>query len=189
MRQIIFGLFIFLAATSAQAADKASPEEVSSSIKQGLTLFDKGETRGAIAVLNKACDEGDGLGCSVLGYVYLWGDKKIPTDNNQKIISDPVKAAAAYEKGCALKDDAGCLYMAGMYMDGLGVEIDNKKVVLYLEKSCEYGSGDGCYALGSLYLNGDRVKKDKTQSDAYYKRACSLGATLACPDESANKNR
>lgn len=179
MRKIVLVLCFLLAAVSARAADNDT-KPVSAGVKSGLELIDKGDIKGAVEAFNKSCDGGDGFGCSIMGFIVMIGDEQTP--------GDPIKAATAYEKGCNLKDESGCLYLAGMYMDGTGVTKDSKKMASYLEKACNYGAPEGCFTLGSLYMSGEQqVKKDEKKGKEYLKKACDMGMQTACETDGAKK--
>ena len=61
-----------------------------------------------------------------------------------------------------------------MLFDGLVVEKDEKKALLYLHQAAQLRSRDACLLLGQLYELGRYVKKDHQKSLAYYQVASEI---------------
>jgi TPR repeat protein len=72
----------------------------------------------AFRFATRACDAGDGFGCSLLGLCYQDG---IGTE------WAPARAVAAYEKACKAGAGVGCYNLSGMYSGAHGVDADPEK--------------------------------------------------------------
>ena len=59
-------------------------------------------------------------------------------------LNDPKKAVALFDKGCTAGEASGCVNLAVMYRDGLGVAADQTKAIELVERACKLGLADVC---------------------------------------------
>lgn len=85
----------------------------------------------------KACDLGNGSGCSNLATIYI-------------ITNDFIKAKEYQEKGCELNHPKSCSGLADIYKKGNSVAVDKKKAKFFYNKACKLGSKIDCSYAKSL---------------------------------------
>lgn len=78
-------------------------------------------------------------------------------------------------------------YLAIMYAEGDGVNVDKRKALYWYIKAAEQGYSEAQYNLGLIYLQGDGVKKDIAIAKKYFTQACSLGIDKGCHDYNSLK--
>jgi TPR repeat protein len=123
-------------------------------------------SRAALAVLNKACNMGSGLGCDRAGDTL--------SDKDYKVL-DMAAAARAYDRGCSLGRGMACWSLSQMYFKGNGLPQDSKKGVALLAKACQGGSADECNDLALLWTRGQHgVTVDLEGAYRANRKACEL---------------
>ena len=81
---------------------------------------------------------------------------------------------------CLASKPEPCNNLGLLYVEGRGVEQDDKKASEYLKIACDFGDAVGCYHLGFLYKEGAGVEKDLSISKSYFKKACDEGVKESC---------
>lgn len=59
---------------------------------------------------------------------------------------DPVRAAAAYRRGCELDDGESCFQLSWLYQEGKGVAADAAQARQLSDKACRAGLAKACSA-------------------------------------------
>ena len=169
----------------------------------GVFAAMSGKGNVAAALLQKACDLGNGTGCSNLANLYSAGEV---------IPKNQAKAAALDIRGCELGESKACVNAALAHFDGIGVAKDleaahdyfkkgcdlghaesckntgvlhwegqdHARAVSYFEKACTGGDKGGCFNLGVAYYKGLGVTRDSAKARDYFDNACSKGDSAAC---------
>jgi TPR repeat protein len=131
----------------------------------------------AFPMLEKDCDDDDGLSCSELGTMYRDG---------YGAPFDLAKSVKLFQKGCDKGAGAACYSLAQLYdpdsyysyVQGREALIDRtyaKPYALY-EKACtRYDNFDSCYTAGR-WLSEGKVKGDLASVEKMAKRVCDLSA-------------
>lgn len=104
-------------------------------VSDGLAFHKQKDYLNAFKSYEKACDDGNALGCSSLGFMYSYG---------QGVNQDYFKAAELYKKGCDGGDAMGCFSLGGMYANGKGVKQNIKIAKELFGKACDGQISDGC---------------------------------------------
>ncbi|QKI90196.1 tetratricopeptide repeat protein [Thiomicrorhabdus xiamenensis] len=115
----------------------------------------------------KACHEGRGDACSVIGLAY---------DRNNNY----AKALAFYQKGCTYRDANSCTKIGLMYDSGRGVKKNPGKAIDFYSKACEYGDAETCNYLGAKYNNADGIKQNVAMAIDFFQKACNGGNADGC---------
>lgn len=104
-------------------------------------------------ILEAACNRGEPKGCAVLGYAFASGVLR----------EDHAKAAALYEKGCALATlDARdcCAELAKDLFWGRGVQKDRARARTLFKKLCADGYTLACEDLKTLEANAAKLGEE-----------------------------
>jgi len=176
-------------------------------LKEGKALYDSKRYEEARPLIQKACDGGDMVGCSNLGWLYLEG-QGVPKDyvqarlffqmacdggemegcnrlgwlylEGQGVPKDYVQARLFFQKACDGGGMTGCGNLGWLYQEGQGLPKDYVQARLFSQKACDGGEMGGCSNLGWLYQEGQGVPKDKAKARSLYQRACDGGVQDAC---------
>ncbi|HXE40791.1 MAG TPA: tetratricopeptide repeat protein [Azonexus sp.] len=65
--------------------------------------------------------------------------------------------------------------LAGLYVDGVGVEQDEREAVRLTERLIEMGVSDGYYNMGVFLQDGTGVKQDRKAGLTYFRKAADMG--------------
>jgi TPR repeat protein len=117
------------------------------------------------------CDAGDAEQCRRLGDTLQFAQDAGAQDG---------RAAAYYERSCALRDGAGCLSAGQVYEYHHGVAKDDAKAAGFYRASCDLHSVPGCANLAIMLENGRGVPTDVAAAVVLYRTACTAGVSLAC---------
>ena len=82
------------------------------------------------------CEKGERRACTDLGIRYFFGRGGVAKDFE--------KAKSYLSRACEQDDPPGCFGLAGMYMNGMGVDLDLAKGATLLDKACKLGFEAGC---------------------------------------------
>lgn len=145
------------------------------------------------------CEAGGGRDCFLAGYE--WQRKAHQTARDAR---DPSaapmqeRAAAAFERGCALGDERSCEWLASAVEAGLGAERDPQRALALHERACDLGDADGCRGAATICESGRKgrletlrpqpspaapvpdVPRDVPRAVALYQHACGLGDSDSC---------
>ncbi|MBE9818943.1 tetratricopeptide repeat protein [Campylobacter concisus] len=142
----------------------------------------------------KECEGGSVYTCLSYGESYLFGRDFGSRDN---IPRDYIKAKFFLEKACkkdnVKKEDKffvreAYFYLGYMYLEGLGVEKDDKKAFELFNTAYDGKLDELYYRLGEMYFRGydvysfRKVREDGEKSREYYDKSCDDGYPYACND-------
>lgn len=119
----------------------------------------------------KACDMGNGIACSDLGWCYK---------NGKGVTTDYSKARELSQKACDAGSAIGCEELAHYYQYGIEYEQNLPKAAELYQKACDMGYADGCNNLGWFYQEGKGVLQNFFKASRLFSRACQLGSTRGC---------
>ena len=89
----------------------------------------------AAGLYRQLCDDGDMVGCSLLGVMYRDGTG---------VTQDLARAASLFEQACNRSLVEGCARLGVMYANGLGVPQDVARGVSLSRQACDGGDQQGC---------------------------------------------
>lgn len=89
----------------------------------------------ALALYDRACQGGDGWGCTNLGVM-------------RKTAGDPERAQVAYRRACDLEDGVGCANAARLIVTGQ-IPGDEAQARTLLQRGCALGDAECCQVLGA----------------------------------------
>lgn len=179
--------------------------ETDSCVSLGM-IVDDGETilpdaKSAKRIFQSACDQGNLVGCSFLGFQYL----EVGEERNDQLAKAALKKACDgglpkpcerlailtsqsldptmswYREMCPM-DVRGCLWLGQLYLGGNGVKEDFKAAAGLFQKACDGGEQWGCVELGSLYRHGNGVPKDAARALALYQGECGEETNRSCSE-------
>lgn len=125
----------------------------------------------ALDLYADACDYGNALGCTNLGYMYEKGNS---------VAQDHACAIKLFKQGCEGGVAVGCSNLGTMYNNGIGVIQDHKKATDFFKRACDNGDTLGCTKLALQYQNGEGIEKDYVKAFNLYNKACNNGDISAC---------
>jgi TPR repeat protein len=95
--------------------------------------------------------------------------------------AEELVAAASHWKGrCELGFAVDCRKLGRAYLNGAGVDRDDRLGAAYLMKGCEMAEPASCSDLGVLTILGRGVAQSDQGGEALTRRACEAGYALAC---------
>jgi TPR repeat protein len=141
-------------------------------LKSGESLYDQKRYEEAWAMLRKACEGGEMVGCYDLGAAYYIGGHGVGQDYAQ--------ARSFYQKACDGGHMDGCCMLGTLYQNSQGVTLDYAQARTFYQKACNGGQMDGCSQLGTLYESGQGVAQDYAQARTFYQKACNGGQMDGC---------
>jgi TPR repeat protein len=114
------------------------------------------------------CVQKDGIACAVAGIAFEQADQRL-------------RAAAAYERGCANKSGLACALLAQMLTTSLGeVKEDVPRAIELSQPACLAGEARACGVRALLY---EHVESYNTSAaKRLYTLACDAGDSGACHD-------
>lgn len=148
----------------------------------------------ALKAFERGCELNDGRSCSWLGTEVERGDH---TER------DVVRAAALYEKGCALGWQTGCRNAAEMYQTGRkarpemlnppppplvpkpDLARDVARAVALYERACELGEREDCFVAARILAEGEGIAPNREKAFALFAQICDDGMALACTSAAA----
>lgn len=85
---------------------------------------------------------------------------------------------------CDRGDMAGCINLAAIYDNGIGVERNDDEIFRLFRLACDRAEGKlrlhACTNLGSMYMNGRGTKQDYQQSLVLFEMGCNGDNAIAC---------
>ena len=127
-------------------------------------------------VFRKACDDGRGVSCFLLGTLYSSG-LGVPQDGSQ--------AFSLFEKSCEVGWWRGCGRLGQSYLYGQGTPVDPAKAIENLDKGCHGGNAASCLQVAELYQRGVGDIQSGELAMQRRQRACDLGLQAACGNAQA----
>ncbi|MCB1406144.1 MAG: sel1 repeat family protein [Rhodobacteraceae bacterium] len=118
-----------------------------------------------------ACEGGDLLGCSLLGFRH---------EVELGVPHDMARARALYQRACDGGEVHGCANLGEVFRSGLGVAPDVAQAVQLFDRACRGNDPYACATLGSILADGRGVPMDVVRAIEVYDRACWLGDPEAC---------
>lgn len=122
-------------------------------------------------MLGLACEGGDLLGCSLLGFRY---------EVELGVPHDMVRARALYSLACDGGEVHGCANLGEVYRSGLGVPQDIVEAVRLFGLACDGSDPYACMTLGGILAEGRGVPMDIPRAIEVLDRACWQGDPEAC---------
>lgn len=108
-----------------------------------------------------------------------------PAKKIEEIDVPPVKKESELEKQINLLASGNitaATKLGKMYLDGNGVNKNNKQAFAYFKQAAEAGNLDGMYWLGWCYRYGRGTKKDLNQAKTWWTKAAASGHPIAAED-------
>ena len=106
--------------------------------------------------------------CVVLGGIYAFGGALAAADGR--------RAFKLFEASCARKHPEGCVLLARMYADGIGVVQDAGRAKQLLTEQCDGGAPGACTILAFTLWDG----REYGAAVPLFRRACGEGDGRAC---------
>ncbi len=148
---------------AAEAAGEGSPYEL---LARCYQKRDDAACAKAVPFLESECQRQAGA-CTSLGSILEGG---------LGIKADPIRAASAYERGCAGGDKSACARFAVLQAQGRGVLPDPVKALSTLQALCAEKIQHGCIGWAQLLAQKGNLAKAKE----LLKGACDAGSQEAC---------
>lgn len=123
------------------------------------------------ATLGRACEGGDLLGCSLLGFRY---------EIELGVPSDMARARALYSLACDGGEVHGCANLGEVYRSGLGVAQNIPEAARLFGLACDGNDPFACVTLGGMLAEGRGVPMDIPRAIDALDRACWQGDPEAC---------
>lgn len=138
-----------------------------------------GNTKEGAAAYEQACDAGNPLACTNLGWMM---------QNGEGMRVDLAGAFRLYQRGCdgtacGMHNDLGCVNLGRLYRDGIGVKEDAQRAVTLFRDVCERGAGESphaCSLAGTTGLFGKNIEHDVPRSLALLEKGCNGGDAWGC---------
>ena len=140
-------------------------------VDRAAEAYELGDYKKAFEYSQNACKNGEGAGCSGVGFLHQEG---LGVPQNYK------KASEFYEIACEKNDALGCYNLGFFYANQLAGKLSYSLASKYYQKACDGGYANSCNALGNLYIDGRGVPQDNVQATAYYKKACDQDGASGC---------
>lgn len=122
-------------------------------------------------VFRRACDDGSGPSCFLLGTLYSSG-LGVPQDGGQ--------AFSLFEKSCEIGWWRGCGRLGQSYLVGQGTPADPVRAIENFDKGCKGGNAASCFQVAALYERGVGSTQSVELAIQRRQRACELGLQMAC---------
>ena len=87
------------------------------------------------------------------------------------------------------QDRKGCQILEVAYLNGWGVEKDERRAVFYAEQACNAGFLGSCFNLGLSHQKGKGVPRDYKKVVDFYTKACNGNHAKACNNLGVLYNR
>ncbi|WP_323035974.1 tetratricopeptide repeat protein [Pararhodobacter sp.] len=123
------------------------------------------------ATLGFACEGGDLLGCSLLGFRY---------EIELGVPRDMARARSLYALACDGGEVHGCANLGEVYRAGLGVVQDIPEAARLFGLACDGNDPFACVTLGGMLADGRGVSVDIPRAIELLDRACWQGDPEAC---------
>lgn len=109
-----------------------------------------------IVLLNKACDDGDGVGCLELGTLLEKGD--LGPDLKASKAERYQTAVMIYSSSCDSREGQACFRLGNFFMRGVPEVFfrDVERAKVYFERGCSAGHKPSCFALTNRKRGEDR---------------------------------
>ncbi|MEO1470008.1 MAG: tetratricopeptide repeat protein, partial [Pseudomonadota bacterium] len=125
----------------------------------------------AARLFRVACDGGNALGCTNLGFQHVRG---------LGVAADAGAAARLYRQGCDGGHAAGCTNLGVLHRHGLGVAADAGAAARLFRQGCDGGNARGCTNLGYLHEQGLGVAADAGAAARLFRQGCNGGHARGC---------
>jgi TPR repeat protein len=153
-------------------AKRMPGEDVTLSVRRGaetLTIVVRlGES---LQVYRETCDQGEMLGCLLLGDFYKLKREGAPADR--------ARARKLFEQACEVGLAEGCGSLGDWYFYGWGIPDDTLAFSFY-QRACRLGNASGCASYAFLYATGQGVERDDARALDLYVRSCDGGDAMGC---------
>lgn len=143
------------------------------------------ENKDAAPPYEQACDGGNALACTNLGWMYQFG---------HGVRADAGEAVRLYRRGCEGSrctgpNNVGCVNLGRMLLEGTGAPADPFQATRIFREVCDRGSkGDdyaedvarACSLAGTAFLIGKGAVKDIQQALTLLEKGCAAGDPFGC---------
>ncbi|HKO58027.1 MAG TPA: hypothetical protein VJ276_19320 [Thermoanaerobaculia bacterium] len=152
-----------------------------------LLALELGNNQYGAAAYREACDGGNSLACTNLGWMYERGIG-VPLDYDA--------ALRLYKKGCdgsscTASNNTGCLNLGRLYRDGTGVPVDQRRAFRIFRELCGRTPRPGdeqdaanlaraCSLAGTASLTAEGTTRDIPQALALLEKGCIAGDNFGC---------
>jgi len=122
-------------------------------------------------VLVEDCSNGDGSAC------YALGTRKEKQGDLERATELYEESLRLFNTGCSERNGRACRWLATMYANGLGVEVNAKKAIASYEDGCSFDA-TLCTELGLLYsgktlARGHVLPRHEKRAQQLFREACS----------------
>ena len=114
----------------------------------------------------RACDNGDGESCFLLGSLYHAG-LGVPQDLS--------RAVGLFRRSCSDGWYRGCGGLGECYKAGQGVAQDNAQALANFDKACRNGIAPSCFSAAQMY----RMLNDANTAQSRLQKGCEISATFS----------
>lgn len=150
-----------------------------------LLALKLGNTKEGAAAYEQACEAGNSLACTNLGFIYERGEG-VPKELGE--------AVRLYKLGCrgsscAAPNNLGCVNLGRFYRDGIGVTADPRRALELFRDVCNREPVDdedaghiarSCSLAGTLMLFAKELPHDQSRGLALLERGCTGDDTFGC---------
>lgn len=152
-----------------------------------LLAFEAKDPTRAFAAYEQACDGGNALACTNLGFMY---------ERGQGVTADPESAVRLYSRGCAGSictgtNNLGCVNLGRAYRDGSGVKADPYKAIGLFRGVCNrqvapvddqdaVNIARACSLVGAAILFEEGVVRDVPAAVIFLEKGCAANDTFGC---------
>ena len=133
----------------------AMPAAAQSLYEDGTEAYDNGDHADAARIFRRACDGGEALACTFLGYML---------ERGEGVEQDEAGAGALYAQACGMAEVSGCYNLGVLTEQGRGVAKDERRAAALYEQACDGGDIGGCYNLGVLFAQGRGVASNQARA-------------------------
>ena len=144
-----------------------------------------GNTEEAAVAYEQACDGGNALACTNLGYMY---------EHGEGVAKDLEAGLRLFRKGCdgsacTGPNNLGCVNLGRAYRDGIGTPVDAVRAMGLFRDVCErtpVNEQDGqtihrsCSLAGTIILFGKVPVRDVSRALSLLEKGCAAGDTFGC---------
>jgi len=137
------------------------PDFIPKSIKKSPPKIEGNEN--SLQVLTQKAENGDLQAQLKLGYAYLYGSDKLPSDYE--------KAFHFYQLAANQNDITGLNNLGTLYYNGLGISRNISKAIELFTKSAKLGNNEAATNLAFIYISGNDTEKNIPLGIKYFQQA------------------
>ena len=143
----------------------------------GLKL---GNGKEGAAAYEQACDDGNPLACTNLGFIY----QSFDVDAARRLYK-----RACDGSRCSGRNNLGCVNLGRLYRDGIGVKADPERAIGIFREVCDrspIGTEDAehiaraCSSAGTTWIFTEGIAHDIPRALGLLEKGCAAGDTFGC---------